>query len=62
MCPMVIWGQGGIDNSQHVFPSHIGAQAAHMRHPILRGLVQAFHIAVLPCQPHLAQRGGILGA
>jgi len=27
-----------------------------MGHPVLRRLVQAFHIAVLPGQPHLAQR------
>ena len=33
-----------------------------MGHPILRGFVQALHVAVLSCQPHLAQRGGVFGA
>ncbi|KZY36326.1 hypothetical protein A3731_43635 [Roseovarius sp. HI0049] len=59
---MTIWGQGAIDDPQHVFPGHIRAQAAHMGHPILRGLVQALHVAVLSRQPHLAQRGGVFGA
>jgi hypothetical protein len=33
-----------------------------MGHPVLRRLVQAFHVAVLPRQPHLAQRRRIPGA
>ena len=33
-----------------------------MGHPVLRRLVQAFHVAVLPRQPDLAQRRRITGA
>jgi len=55
-------GQGAIDDPQDVFPSHIGAQTAHMGHPILRSFVQALHVAVLSRQPHLAQRFRVLGA
>ena len=33
-----------------------------MRHPILRRLVQAHHVAILTGKPYLAKRGGILGA
>ncbi len=33
-----------------------------MGHPVLRRLVQPFHIAVLPRQPHLANCRGIAGA
>jgi len=33
-----------------------------MGHPVLRGLVQPVHVSILPCQPDLAQRRGILGA
>lgn len=55
-------GAGGIDDPQGVFPSHIGVQAAHVGHPILRGLVQALHVTVPPSEPHLSQRCRIFGA
>ena len=32
-----------------------------MRHPVLRGLMQSVHVAVLSRQPHLAQRRRIPG-
>ncbi len=30
-----------------------------MRHPLLRGVTQALHVAILPGQSHFAQRGGV---
>ena len=62
MRPMTIWGQGAIDDPQNVLPSHIGAQAADVWHPVLRPLAQTLHIAVLPRQPNLSQRRRILCA
>ena len=56
MCPAAVVGQGAIDDAQDIFPSQVGAQPAHMRHPILRRFVQPFHVAVLSRQSHLAQR------
>jgi len=51
-----------MDDAHYVFPGQVRAQATDMGNPVLRRLVQAFHIAVLPRQPHLAQRCRITGA
>lgn len=49
-------GRGPFDDAQYVLPGHVGPQAADMGHPILCCLLQPFHVAVLPCQSHLALR------
>jgi hypothetical protein len=60
--PLALSGKGGVDDAHHVFPGHVGLQAAHMGYPVPRRLVQPFHVAVLPRQTHLVQRRRIPGA
>lgn len=60
--PAAVMGQGAVNDPRDVFSGYVGPQAAHMGYPILRGLVQGTHVAVLSRQPHPAQRGGVLGA
>jgi len=47
-------GQGAVDDAHNVFPGQVGAQPAHLGHPVLSRLVQPLHVAVLPREPHLA--------
>ncbi len=61
MRPAPRLGQRAIDDPQHIFPGHIGPQATHMGHPVLRRLVQALHEAVLPRQSNLAKGGRVFG-
>ena len=37
--PLAFTGQGGVDDAKHVFPRHVGPQAAHVRHPVQCGFM-----------------------
>lgn len=61
LAPTPRGGKGRVDEPQHIFPGHVGAQAADLRHPVLRRLVQPLQIAIGPRQLQLAQHHRVAG-